>query len=48
MLLSVLVILIIAAFITVILAAMGKCPLWVAVLLVVVAMMVQAIPVAGK
>ncbi len=46
-LLTVIFVLVIAAFICTIVAAMGKCPLWVAVLLLCVIALIQVLPV-GK
>ena len=44
MLLSLAVLLLLAAFIVTVLSSMGKAPLWVAVLLVVVLLMIQTFP----
>ena len=45
--LTVILVLILAAFITAIVAAIGKCPLWVAVILLCVVEMMRVLPV-GK
>lgn len=42
---TVLIILVLAALLAAIASAMGKCPLWVAVVLLAIAMAVQVLPV---
>ena len=42
---SVMIILVLGALVAAIVAAMGKCPLWVSVILLCVAMAVQVLPV---
>lgn len=42
--LTIVTVLLLAAFITCIVSAIGKCPLWVSVLLIIVALLVQVFP----
>jgi len=46
-LLTVILLLVIAAFVTTVVSAMGKCPLWIAVLFLVVIELLRVLPV-GK